>query len=463
MRVKTFGSVALLITSCAGARPTPNAVAAGAQVTSVIVEPQALPKRHLDFHTASCPLPEKQPGAPECFKKLPGLAHPALLRAEKTTCHFATQAQFVGNTQPALFALINIIEANTGFSSAFLREPGGVTHPVPPMVTAPLWVDGQVVGISSDGQQRGYWANARCELPPEGNLTALASLRDGRFLALWEKPDRSFELVERSVDGAWSSFGPTLQAFVERLISSQGRVALMFDSTLSTPLTRDFGTDHPDLGRTSVIGRLTEQGAFTEYIPVNGWVPLEPAPGATLSNAAAVVDGSIGGAPAIFLPRGEEGFERVPLPALALDRKDERCPQPDFDHRKTTGAWVRASPVGGLAWGPGILLARLESHGECTAELREAPPRNCPRGAPCAPPQGPSVFTTQTEKSLELVLFNVGKKSAPVLRLRLPPRALDDGGRFAGISLAQTETELVVQAEGFFLVFDRAALERSAP
>lgn len=458
MRVKTFGSVALLITSCAGARPTPNAVAA--QVT---VEPQAGPKRHLDFHTAPCPLPEKQPGAPECFKKLTGLEHPALLRAEKSTCHLATQAQFVGNTQPALSALINIVEANTGSSSAFLREPGGVTHPVPPRVTAPLWVDGHVVGLSSDGKQRGYWANALCELPPEGDLTALASLRDGRFLALWAKPDRTVELVARSVEGAWSSFGPTLQAFAERLISSQGRVALMFDSTTSTPLTRDFGTEHPELGRTSIIGRLTEQGAYTEYVPVQGWVPLEPLPGATLSNAAAVIDGSLGGAPAIFLPRGEEGFERVPLPALALDRKDERCPQPDFNQRKTTAAWVKASPVAGLAWGPGILLARLESRGDCTAELREAPPRNCPPGAPCAPPQGPSVVTTKTENALELLLFNVGKKPGPVLRLGLPPRTIDDGGRFAGISLAQTDTELLVQAEGFLLVFERAALERSAP
>ena len=158
----------------------------------------------------------------------------------------------------------------------------------------------------------------------------------------------------------------------------------------------------------------------------------------------------------------DEGFERVPLPALALDRKDERCPQPAFDQRKRTGTWVKASPVGGLAWAPGILLARLESRGECSSELREPPPRHCPPGAPCAPPQGPSVVTSQTEKALELLLFNVGKKSAPVLRLQLPPRTVDDGGRFAGISLAQTDTEVVVHAEGYFLVFDRAALERIA-
>ncbi|MFO0595878.1 MAG: hypothetical protein U0228_11250 [Myxococcaceae bacterium] len=451
----------VLGSGCAGVRATPGAAvvnAASLQETPGVTVRPPTSKTPLAVERVACPLTAKTKSAPSCFKPL-DVSAPGLIRAWKSTCRFATLAQFVG-VKPALSVLINVIEGNVGFSIPFLFEGDGSTHVVPDALGDAVWSNGELVGVGADGKHRGFWKGGTCEVPPEGHFGAPAPLTDGRFVALWSKDDRSVEVVERATDGTWSSWGPSLQVQSERLVARQGRVALIFDSTTSSP-QRDFGTEHPDLGRTRVLGRMREQPKYTEYIPWHGWFPLAPAAGATFSNAIAVSDGSLGGEPVMFVPRGD-GSVRLPLPELAFDAKQpEACRAPE-QRQPVSGPWASASATGGVAWGPGVLLARLESRGQCTARLVDAPPRNCPPGAPCAPPEGPRPVVERTETSVSLVLINVGGKSGRLMELKLPPRAEDDGGRFARLAVATTDTEVLVSAEGFFFVFDRAELERRA-
>ncbi|MFT3706299.1 MAG: hypothetical protein QM817_01405 [Archangium sp.] len=447
-----FGAVLLLSLSasaCVGVRATPNAAVTRPAQLTVRSKPSKTP---LAMTQRPCPQPVKLKSAPQCFKPL-DVTHPALRRASKTTCSFATTAQFVG-VRPALSVLFNVIEGQTGFSIRYLLEGDGSTHVLPEALTNPVWSGDTVVGLASDGKQMGFWKNDVCEVPPEGQLTDLEPLSDGRFVALWQLDDRTVHVIERGVDGAWSSFGPTLQIYVERLVSQNGRVSLMFDSTTSA-VQRDFGTEHPDVARTRVLGRLTEQPKYTEFIPPHAWVPLPAADGATFSNAVAVADGSLGGAPSLFLPRGD-GAEQVLLPELAAKK------EASGECGETQSAWFAVSQAGVTSWTPGVLLARLEGRGTCSSRLIEPPPRNCPPGAPCAPPPQPYRQISRTEREVSLVLFNVGDRSGRLLELKLPARDERDVGRIAGVAVAVTDTEVLISAQGYFLVFDRLDLERRA-
>jgi hypothetical protein len=447
--------IAFSLSACVGVRSTPNA-AVTAPASLAVRERTRTPlatKKH------PCPLTPKSKGAPACFKPI-DVQHPALLRAEKTTCRYATTTPFVG-VRPALSLLVNVVEGSTGFSIPFLREGDGATHLVPEGVTNAMWSDEQVVGLASDGHQLGFWKNGVCEVPPDGSLSSLSPLSDGRFVALWTREDRTVETLERAVDGSWSTWGPTLQAHTERLVGQGGRVALTFDTTTSSP-QRDFGTEHPDLGRTRVLGRLLEQPAYSEFIRHGAWVPLPASSGATFSSAVAVADGSLGGPPTLFVPRGE-GSVAVPLASLTEQRaRAKDCPKAGPSGELKTGPWASVSSAGAWWWEPGVLLAHLESRGECLSRVVQPPPRNCPPGAPCAPPEGPRTELRRTQHSLNLVLENAGERSGPLVELALPTQAEDDANRWVGVSIATTDREVLVAAEGYFLVFDRRKLEELA-
>ncbi|MGV3621050.1 MAG: hypothetical protein ACO1OB_09540 [Archangium sp.] len=264
-----------------------------------------------------------------------------------------------------------------------------------------------------DGTVNAFWTQQTCERPAEGSFDTLALLADGRFVSIWYDPEHRREIAIRALDGTWSTLAPVDVNREVKLINQLGRVAVLFDGTL-TP-AHDFGVLLPDERRGSV--RTLPAAPSVAWWALGGsWAPRAPVPPFTFSDAHGLVGPPYEATPTYFQP----GAEPVRMPELTFPTR--ACGTPKNFTSKFEGDWAAASSWVGVPVDGRVLYARLEQSGTCVSEYERPAPFQCPPGAPCAPPAPPELVFTHDEQKLELVISSLTPTPREAARITLPAR-----------------------------------------
>jgi hypothetical protein len=401
------------------------------------------------FHVKPCPLKVSVKGAPACtFVPVDGAVRGALKRMDRITCNVNGQVAFVGAGEtPALSIGMSVVEATMSFVVPFLRTTSGQVRAVPDELSQPLLLDGALVGIKY-GLRSAFWKEGVCEEPDRGSIHAFAPLDHGEIVALLDTWDRQQEVLLRDREGHWSSWGTLPRGFASTLRAQNGRVSLQYqvqDPALGLGL--EYGTLFPE--RTEVSRRFP---TFPPRMPVFAVSPGAPREGSHFSAAAlAEFDWQSG---ELTVDRGAQRVLAASLKTIngCVSVGDELSERPTTDTFRHYGGIA----LGALDDATSI-VAYVEDRGRCDFKREERAPRNCPSGAPCAPPE-PSRWLAQiTQAEAELVLVGVGARVQELARV---PLGVRDPRRpsSAGVALTVTKDRVFVQATGFLIEFDRAAL-----
>lgn len=406
----------------------------------------------LEVVKTPCPRDLAQHPMPACgFKDADLKPTGALVKAMRTTCQLALSPRFAA--PDALALVVGVYEGRQPFNVSFIERADESRVVTSDDVREPVLTAAGVAGISYSDNRARLWLDGTCEQPREGNFDQLAVRPDGSFVTLWHRGDGAIEVVQRAPDGTWSSLG--LVPYETRLVSQSGRVALVFSNNSSIE-RNDFGLFSPDTGRTTVFARLTTPEKFYAWGRSGVWVLAPPAEGARFSDAVNLKSAPYVDTPTLFRTDPVNGGQRVELPALAF--KPQSCREPKNESEKVRGTWSMAADFVAANVDGTLLLARLESSGDCSAEFQPSPPFRCPPGAPCAPPQGPRLVRSQTTKKSEVVLFTVSPRDVVKELTRVSLPLTENNRSVGGLALSVTETRVWVMANQLRLEFDRVKL-----
>ncbi len=407
----------------------------------------------VEMAVTACPLTvAKHP--PSCsFAAVEGAKGP-FKRMERISCDTMNPATFVPSTgAPQLMVQMTFVEAGTWNNVLFLRTPSGETRGVPAGLSAPFLLGDAVAGVLMGSGAKSFWVDGHCEGPATGWVQEAVPLGEREVVALVFREDRQTELMRRSAEAKWSSLGLIPNGFAPSLQAAGGRVALTF--TLGTPA--DQGELFPELGRTRVRFR-SDTDRTASFL--RAAAPLAPAAGSVFSPAIAITVSVETWAAAVDLADERGRPRRV---ALVSQAPGEGCRLPP-----TYASELAAVPPDGEALtysAPALvalgerraLVAWVRTRQRCHYAIEPALVQNCPPGAPCAAPPGPTWKMTVLSQVNELVVTEVDAKAREVARVTLDP-ARPPRPRY-GVSLALQGDALFAQAYGYFFEFELSKLQ----
>lgn len=407
------------------------------------------------MQASPCPLKTSLKGPPGCtFVPEEGGVGGLVTRVERITCRVSRQTNFVGRgAETALSMHMSVVEANSASTVTFLRQPDGQVHLVPDALTEPVLWGGSLVGFTGGARHLAFWKDGVCEEPPDGWLSSLAPLSDDELVALLQRWDGTVEVLLRSRAGAWSSLG-SIEAGVDvRLRSNGGLVGL---EVQNRDVAREVGLRFPDLERAELVSR----GRFSNpNPPLVEASPLPPRPGSRFGDAWVTQLEWVEGVLSVSRPVPGRGYQRT---VVATNLVSERCRDddrdPEYETRRADSSFREMSRPGVLGLSADrAVVAWVEQRGRCRWRRVPRGVTHCQPGEPCQPPRPASWAVDREVEDTRLVLFGVGGEPHEVLRVPLSAR--DDADAFAGLALAATDRQVLMQAWGHLVQLDRAKLE----